>query len=299
MEDKKEQGIDAGLKNGDHVPAAVAVFGDEGLSGEVNGFLSDVFNRNSTAYDRAIDAAYVRDGIGSSATHHITDGSHTFWGAFEAADGALPHDSHLDAATGAFEHLMRDLTTKSGINPAVSMDPASLERLKDALEGTAGVSRSWVNDMLTVNAFEAVGALLSLFGAVYGFRKGDYRFLGRLVGSSSWASLVSANPLMGAVAVVTAVAAWRKAGPGALSTFKKQAVKGGTVTAVVTGVSSLVGGPAVIGIGLGLYAGYLAARKLDGKKCDDPVTRAIGKGIRKGTRLAAGFALRGFLKIIG
>ncbi|MBP7583672.1 MAG: hypothetical protein KBA61_06540 [Spirochaetes bacterium] len=281
-----------------HVPAVAAVFGDEGLSDEVNGLLSEVLNKNTTAYDRAIDAAYVNGSIGSSSTHHITDGSHTFWGAFEAADGALPDDTHLDAAFGAFDHLMRDLTTKSGINPAVSMDPASLERLKDALEGTAGISRSWVNDMFTVNALESAGALLSFFGAVYGFRKGDYRFLGSLVGSSSWASLVSANPIIAVIAVITAVMAWRKAGPGARSTFKKQVVKGGTVTAVVTGVSSLVGGPAIIGLGLGLYAGYLAARKLDGKKCDDPVTITIGKGIRKGTRLAAGFALRAALKIV-
>lgn len=280
------------------IPPAAAIFGDEALSNEVNGFLSEIFNKNSTAHDRAIDAAYVEKGIGSAVTHHITDGSHTFWGAFKAAEGALPHDSQFDAAAGAFEHLMRDFTTKSGINPAVHLDPQSLERLKDTLEQTAGVSRSWVNDILTVNVFEAVGAILSLFGAVYGFRKGDYRFLGRLVGSSSWASVVSANPLMAAVAVVMAIMAWRKAGLATRVKLGKHAVKGGIVTAVITSVSSIVGGPAIIGLGLGIYAGYLTARKLDGKKCDDALTQALKRNVKKGARMLAGFALRAALKIV-
>lgn len=216
-----------------------AVFGDEELSSEVSSFLSGIFNHNSDEYDAAIDSAYNNLGIGGSSTHHIVDGSHTFAGSFQAADAVSQTDSAFTAAKESFEHLMRDFTTESGINPLFSVNPDTLEKTKAFLEGSAGVSRSWVNDILTMNAFEAAGAAVTAAGALYGFKKQDYNFTGRLIGSGSWSSVVGGNPLLAAIVAVVAAKAWHDSGAEEKTLIKRGIVRGGVLTAIATSVASV------------------------------------------------------------
>ncbi len=258
-------------------PIAGGVLADGDLSADISNCISGIVNHNTTAFDRAIDAAYVHDGIGSAATHHIVDGSHTFWGAFNAA-----RESGGDTAgqaSAAFEHLLRDFTTTSGINPVISMDPDTLVKVKDAFE-KLNVPRSQVNDLLTMNLFEAVGALLVGLAACHGFKKKDFEMLGRIIGAGSSASLVGANPLMAVVTIVIAARAWRISSEPERKKLVRNAVKGSIVTCTVAAVSAAIGGPVIIGLVPAVYAGHVVNTILSGKKCDDPVSRVIKKGAR-------------------
>jgi len=303
MNDEVKKSINhgKGIEAGNLVMPAAAVFADDELSSEVSSFLSGIFNHNSDKYDTAIDAAYNSQGVGSSATHHIVDGSHTIAGSYHAAGGVSDTDSAFTAAKESFEHLMRDFTTESGINPLFTVNPDTLEKTKDFLEGSAGVSRSWVNDMLTMNAFEAAGAAVAAAGAVYGFKKQDYHFTGRLVGSGSWASIVGGNPLLSAVVAITAAKAWRDANSGQKEELSKGIVRGGILTGIATTVAAAVGGPAIVGIAAGVYAAHVAATKMDGKKCNDIVTRTLKRTASAGAMTALKLTtstLRGVLKRI-
>lgn len=268
-----------------------AVLGDGELSRSVHGFLSGVFNRNGNAYDSAIDSVYNETGIGGSATHHIVDGNHSMYGAWESASGAYGDDSLFEEVLGAFEHLLRDFTTQSGVNPFFSVGSQTLDGLKD-VAGWFGVSRSWVNDILTVNALEGVAGIIAGVAAFAGLKRQDMRLLGAVAGSSSVSAAASANPITALVAFFVAYAALRKVKGGNKKTFKKEALRGGVVTGTGIMVSSMVGGHAVIGVAAGLYAAHAVNRKLRGKKLDDPVSSYLGRTLKKAAGQGARLAVR-------
>jgi len=268
-------------------PLSGIVLSDADLSRHINGLFSKIFNHNTGPYDTAIDAAYNSGGAGNSATHHITDGNHTLFGAFKAADNVTPDDNSIAAFTGAVEHLLRDFTTESGINPFFSITPETLQRVKDSLNNFTGISRSWMQDILTVNLFEAAGVLISLAGITYGFRKKDYVLLGRISGSGAFASIASANPVLALVAAFAAITAWRRADEENRKNMKMGFIKGIAVTCAGVAVSSLLGG-GIPGILAGIYAAHTLHKKLEGKKCDNTAAKAFTKG----AAAAAGIIMR-------
>jgi len=82
-----------GLRSGktDHVGAVLGVEGALGADqvGEpghaLSQWLADRFNHNFDAYDKAIDSVYNATSVGGSRYHHLVDGQHDVWGAFQSA----------------------------------------------------------------------------------------------------------------------------------------------------------------------------------------------------------------------
>lgn len=217
---------------------------------------AQTYNHNSSVYDAAIDAAYNATHVGGSALHHLVDGHHSLGGAFDAAAAALPHDSLYDEVAGAVEHLLRDLASVSGINPLVSFEPSTLASLQDGLAATLGVSRSWTADALTVNAPEALGGSLGALSLVLGWRQADAVRFGRLAGSLGIAALLSANPLLGLVALAGAARAYHVRTRGQSTAIAGAALGGAAVSGLVITALGLL--PAWAGVAL--LAGLLLAR---------------------------------------
>lgn len=217
---------------------------------------AQTYNHNSSVYDAAIDAAYNTTHVGGSALHHLVDGHHTLAGAFDAAAGALPHDSLYDEVAGAVEHLLRDMASVSGINPLVSFEPSTLGSLQDGLAATLGVSRSWTADALTINAPEALGGSLGALSLVLGWRQADAVRFGRLAGSLGIAALLSANPLLGLVALAGAARAFHVRTRGQANAIAGAALGGAAVSGLVITALGLL--PAWAGVAL--LAGLLLER---------------------------------------
>lgn len=126
--------------------------------------LAEQFNRNSSEYDAAIDAFYNETGIGGSILHHNLDNSHTFKGAMRVLREDFSDDPESLLRLHALEHLARDFTTPSGINPLLA--PNDFVVAKAFLTEDLGISRQLANDLLNFNAAElglslcCVGTLL-------------------------------------------------------------------------------------------------------------------------------------------
>ncbi len=55
---------------------------------------------NSTVYDKAIDSVYLSTHTGGSQLHHLVDGQHDIFGAFEAAPGSPAVTSQRSRSPG-------------------------------------------------------------------------------------------------------------------------------------------------------------------------------------------------------
>jgi hypothetical protein len=117
--------------------------------------------------------------------------------------------------------------------------------------------------VLHQNAIEFIGAAVPAVGAALCFNSADQEQFGRIVGSLGIVALVSANPLGALAAVVMLGLALRKTigtedAAGLASAVGTGAVTGGTVVAI----SSVIGGPAVVGIMVTVLAS-MAVRNLE------------------------------------
>lgn len=115
------------------------------------------FNVNRDKYAFVLDQKYNASHVGGSILHHNLDGSHTFHGATEALRKAYPNESEFHLNLHRLEHLARDFTTPSGINPF--LDPADFLKTRAFLE-ELGIHRSLANDLLNFNAAELAGAFV-------------------------------------------------------------------------------------------------------------------------------------------
>lgn len=93
---------------------------------------------NSTVYDKAIDSVYLSTHTGGSQLHHLVDGQHDIFGAFEAAARALPGDSLWQEVMGAAQHLGKDLFSVSGSAGAALAEGSGLAALGSGLLPTLG-----------------------------------------------------------------------------------------------------------------------------------------------------------------
>ncbi len=164
------------------------------LESNLSHHLADNFNKNSHYWDKAIDRKYLETHIGGSQLHHNLDGSHTFSGALEALRKEFPEDSEFQNVLHMFDHLSRDLTTPSGINPF--LDPDQFNAVKDYLHQTFDIPKSHINDLLNLNASELFGAVTCSAGILLEFNELNLNKLSQYVSRFSLTGFMAGNPLM-------------------------------------------------------------------------------------------------------
>lgn len=207
-------------------------------------WLSDTFNRNFDAYDRAIDAVYNQSHTGGPLYHHIIDGNHDIWNAFDAVGSVSADDGWLTEMAQASEHLMRDGMSVSGINPFLNMTPSQFNDVA-AAASHLGVSRMYLADALTLNGPELIGGGLALISAVIIGRKSDPSRLTQLGSGCLISALVSANPLLLPIAAGTMIYGFHSSKNRPTAAIS--AGKGAFVSGAALLAANLVGGPFWLG----------------------------------------------------
>ena len=209
--------------------------------------LAEVINTpNTTVYDKAIDSVYLQTHVGGSQLHHLIDGQHDIFGAFEAASQALPNDSLWQELMGTVHHLSKDLFSVSGL-PVVSLKPDSYHAAGAWVSENLHISKGWLGDLLQINGLELFSGVLSVCAVVIGCKQADMRHLAELAAASGLAGMLAANPIALCAASIALVMAWKhRSNAGDLG---KSLIVGAGTAGVTLGVGSAL---AAMGISFGL-----------------------------------------------
>lgn len=209
--------------------------------------LAEVINTpNTTVYDKAIDSVYLQTHVGGSQLHHLIDGQHDIFGAFEAASQALPNDSLWQELMGTVHHLSKDLFSVSGL-PVVSLKPDSYHAAGAWVSENLHISKGWLGDLLQINGLELFSGVLSVCAVVIGCKQADMRRLAELAAASGLTGMLAANPIALCAASIALVMAWKhRSNAGDLG---KSLIVGAGTAGVTLGVGSAL---AAMGISLGL-----------------------------------------------
>ncbi|MFC0216610.1 hypothetical protein ACFFK0_29875 [Paenibacillus chartarius] len=230
--------------------------GSAPLGDPLSSLLAKEFNHNFDEYDQAIDAVYNQTHIGGSGLHHLLDGQHTVWGAFEAVRDVRTDDTFVTEMLQAGEHLLRDMLSKSGINPLFSLSKEQFDQLGNMVSHL-GVSKTFLADALTFNGPELLGGMGGLAAALLLGNQPDPSRLSRLSGGLLVSSLVTANPILFPIAAGGMVYAAVKSGDPIRAI--KQSGKGAFVSGSALLASTLVGGPVWIGCLAGVATALLVS----------------------------------------
>ena len=228
---------------------------------------------NTTAYDKAIDSVYLSTHVGGSQLHHLLDGQHDIFGAFEASARALPDDTLWQELMGTAGHLGKDLFSVSGL-PVISLDPAGYASASSWLQEHLFIPKHWLGDLLQINGLELFAGVLSSAAVVMGCRQADVRQLAELASAGGLAGVLSANPIGLCAAVVALAMACKvqRAGDPALQ-------QGLLVGAGTAGSVALAGaGLTALGLGGGLLPalGAVALSETLGMYVRRFLIRAVG-----------------------
>lgn len=149
----------------------------------------------ATAYDKALDAEYLKTHIGGG-NHRLFDGGHSLWGAWEKAKEALPDDQLAQEVIGYVSALWKDLTTIKGL-PFTTIDKDSFEKWSEKLSDLPGIEKSYLADLLSFDAFEVLSPVLGTVSIIFGFNKKDQEKISEILGAMGITSIIAGNPLMG------------------------------------------------------------------------------------------------------
>lgn len=224
---------------------------------------------NTTVYDKAIDSVYLHTHTGGSQLHHLVDGQHDIFGAFDAAAKALPNDSTWQEVMGTAQHLGKDLFSVSGL-PVVSLEPSQYQAMSTWMNEHLNVPKNWLGDLLQINGLELFSGVLSVVAVIVGCKQADVKQLAELSAASGLAGILTANPIGLCAAAIALVLAWKQRGNNA-ELGKGLLVGAGTAGAAMaagTTVIGILGGgflPAIGGIILSVVVGLYARRFLTGK----------------------------------
>jgi len=223
------------------------------VASPIAGWFAETFNKNTDAYDKAIDAVYNATHVGGAKLHHIVDGQHSFFGALRAVKDVSQTDSKLKEIAETTEHLLRDLCSKSGINPFFQIKHEHYQVFSNWFSDTFHVSKDWIADALTLSSGEILEACFSVVPLVMVLKKTDSTRFGEIAGMLGVQMVIKANPLLGIIAFVALARAYKIAKSKEDKAKTRTGLLRGTgLSTVYFGMSALIGGPAWIGIITGL-----------------------------------------------
>lgn len=241
------------------------VVGNEAAQGLLGGevghsfshHLASVYNTHLNKYDQVIDSVYNSGQGGSAAYHHIIDGNHSLWGAIESLQKSNPHDSLFKDVLEASDHLLRDLTTPSGINPLFQLTPETFNTMANTLK-PLGITKMYLADILTINAVELLGSGIALGGMILGRKSMGMKKMSELTGAMVLSSIASANVPLLAIAGIGLYMCNKDYNKVSLIHMGK----GALITGCVMGVSSLITVP-WLGVVAGLGTAILLRNNLN------------------------------------
>ena len=179
------------------------------LSQDLNEYLEGLVKGSKTIYDAAMDAEYKETHIGGG-NHRMFDGGHTLDGAWEAVRGASEDDNIAQEAWGFVQGLLRDGTTLKGL-PFANWDKATYDNVASSLKTNFNIPKDWFYDLNSYDAAELLGGAIGAVALALNWNRADTEQFARFVGSMGLSSVISANPLLMIVTVVSLAKAFHKA----------------------------------------------------------------------------------------
>lgn len=174
--------------------ALILLLSEKRFENQISTDLAQKFNVNTNLYDKVIDSIYNKTKIGGPTLHHNLDGAHTFEGALNVLRQNFPNDSDFKLVLESINHLAKDLTTPSGINPF--LNPHDFLATKSYLTDYFYMSDSSANDLLNINAEELGGMIIASIAMVYNLRSNQIDKMGEYFSRLSLVSLIAGNPAM-------------------------------------------------------------------------------------------------------
>lgn len=246
--------------------AAAATAGNAALSTEIatslDRYLRDLFDGKPTAYDKAMDAAHIEQSMGPH--HRLFDGGHDLSSAWEASRGAVPDDTFSQEVFGYMGALWKDVVTPNGL-PVSTFDMGSFAETSAFLSDTLGLSYGWLADLASYTATELGGATIGALAVSLGWSKAETDRFASMAASLGITAATSGNPILLVVSLVTLARAFQQAldkRAGLLAVVDGLA-KGGMGTGVLVSLSALIGGPAWIGLMVGIVGAMLVHKLYD------------------------------------
>ncbi len=232
------------------------------LAVDLDAMLAKISAGPATIYDKAMDAEYLATSIGGG-NHRMFDGGHTLAGAFEAVRGASAEDTILQEAFGYVQSLFRDLTTPMGL-PLANWDKETYDQVSGYLQSQFSIPKGWFYDVNSFDAAEVLGAGVGVVAVFFCWNRAESEQFGRLAGGMGLSAALSANPLLLIVTIAALARAFQVArlegrSGDAVDGLVRGAGSAATSLASVSGVAAL-GGPAGLGLLVGMIAGVLAAK---------------------------------------
>ncbi|PUU90836.1 hypothetical protein, partial [Halanaerobium sp.] len=158
-------------------------------------------------YDKALDAEYLRTHIGGP-NHRMFDGGHDIAGAWEAVKNASKDDSFVQETAALANSLWKDLNTEMGL-PFRTINKSSYDETAAWVSKSIPTAdKSWFYDLLSYDSFEILAGALSAVGVLFALKNEDLDSLAELLGSAGIIAIISANPLLGILMVLTAAYAY-------------------------------------------------------------------------------------------
>ena len=229
------------------------------LAQDLNDALQKLVEGSSSIYDKAMDAEYIKTSIGGG-NHRMFDGGHTLDGAWEAVRGASEDDNIAQEAWGFIQGLLRDGTTSKGL-PFANWDKGTYDQVSGWLDNTFNIPKDWFYDLNSYDAAELLGGAIGAVALALNWNRADTDQFARFVGSMGLSSVISANPLLLIVTVVSLAKAFHKVHEtGEYAEFVDGQFKGAMGTGATLAAVSLVGaasGPAGVALLAGLATGIL------------------------------------------
>ncbi len=258
------------------------------LATNLNDMLGQLVKGAPTIYDKAMDAEFLKTGIGGGL-HRIFDGSHTPWGAFKAARNAGIDDGIVTRAKGISSSLFRDVTTSAGL-PFLTWNEDAYHRVANSLKAKFGMPKKWFADLVTYDAADIASSLLGSAALLFRWNRGEVKHFARIFANTGLVAVVKRNPIVGVVAFAALAKAFtegRKTGD--YEGCVKELIEGAVGTAAPMAVVPLVavaGGPASVALVASILAGMTVT--LLAKKADDTgVLRDLASRIATLTSAAA------------
>jgi len=192
-------------------------------------------------------------------------------GAIKAGHNASSDDSIIEEAVGTVTGIFKDFVTVRGI-PFFTWNKDTFDSIARMLESNLYIPKSWFYDLNTINATELFTASIGAFALMLNWNEEDKKAFAKMIGSTALVSVIGANPILMMITLASLVKSFSDARrDGNYTEFIEGLTKGGALTGVVIGTSSVVGGPVYVGLLAGICTGIVANKVLN--KVDGPAIR--------------------------
>ena len=218
------------------------------MSGVIGAFLADkdllryletLTKSAASVYDKALDREYLISHIGGGY-HRLVDGGHDLFHAWERVKDALPDDTFGQEVVGYVTALWKDVSTVQGL-PFFTLQKEQFDSWVEATSHLIpGLNRKYLYDLLSFDAYELLSSGIATVGVIFALKKDDQEKLAELLGSMGIISILSANPIMGIIAIGTSAYAYTKK---KMEFDKKSFMKSAIITTTSMALFSFLGLP--------------------------------------------------------